>query len=230
MHLFYADELNTERALLGKEESHHATRVLRLTPGTEVLVTQGKGIIYRAEIVQLSKSEALLDVKAIFSEEQRAHYLHIAIGPTKSLDRFEFFLEKATELGIDEITPLIAFHSERKVYKSERGRKIIMAGAKQSLSNWLPKLNEPVNFTDILSNTAEKRFIAHCDAMRQRNDLLSELSIENNSLVLIGPEGDFSTAEIEQAVAKGFTEAHLGRKRLRTETAGLAVAMAAKLF
>ncbi|MGB0176935.1 MAG: RsmE family RNA methyltransferase, partial [Owenweeksia sp.] len=218
------------RAVLGKEESHHATRVLRLSPGTEVLVTRGQGIIYYAEIRQLSKADALLDVKGVYSEETRHNYLHIAIGPTKSLDRFEFFLEKATELGIDEITPLISFHSERKVYKSERGRKIIKAGAKQSLSNWLPKLNEPANFTDILDATANQRFIAHCDDTRERSEILSSISQYQNSLMLIGPEGDFSTAEIEQASQKGFTEVHLGHKRLRTETAGIAVAMAGKLF
>ena len=230
MHLFYADELNPQQALLGKEESHHATRVLRLAPGEEVLVTQGKGVIYKGVITQLSKTEARLDITGTFSEEKRQKYLHIAIGPTKSLDRFEFFLEKATEMGVDELTPLLSFHSERKVYKTDRGRKIIQAAAKQSLSNWLPQLNEPVNFNTVLDSTSPQRCIAHCDASRKREDLLTSVSSYPNCLVLIGPEGDFSREEIEAAAAKGFAEVHLGTRRLRTETAGIAVVMAGKLY
>ncbi len=229
MQLFFADELTPEHAVLGKDESHHASRVLRLETGAEVLVTQGRGIIYKAHIRELSKTKSLLAVSKVYSEEKRDRYLHIAIGPTKSLDRFEFFLEKATELGIDEITPLISFHSERKVYKTDRGKKVIQAAVKQSMSNWLPVLNEPLPFNQLLGKPGSNRFIAHCNTERERMPLLPKIAQLKESLVLIGPEGDFSPDEIETAVQAGFTEVSLGEKRLRTETAGLAVALAASL-
>lgn len=231
MHLFYADVLSPENGFLGKEESHHATRVLRLSAGGSILVTQGIGVIYEAEITQLSKTALSFTNTRIFSEEKRGNYLHIAIAPTKSLDRFELFLEKATEIGVNEITPIISFHSERKVYKTERGLKVVKSAAKQSLSNWLPKLNEAISYDTLIKQTSTtSKFIAHCEDEKVRQDLLHEIHSIENCLILIGPEGDFSSAEIKKAIDNKFKPVTLGPKRLRTETAGIAVSIAAKLL
>lgn len=227
MNLFFAEELNPGGGSLGKEESHHAARVLRMSAGDELLVTQGKGIIYKAEIQASSKSEVSFKNLDIFKEEQKKNHTHIAIAPTKSNERFEIFLEKATELGVDEITPLICQNSERKVYKTNRGQKVLMAGAKQSLSCWWPSLNEPVKFGEFLNSGIDEdlsKFIAYCGE-GEKKEILKELPSYSKVLMLIGPEGDFSEKEAKEAVNAGFDLVSLGPKRLRTETAGLAVAL-----
>lgn len=226
MNLFFAESLHKDGGLLGKEESHHASRVLRLSNGSQILTTQGKGVIYRSEIIDISKSSTDFKNLEVYKKEDAPPYLHIAIAPTKSNDRFEFFLEKATEIGISEITPVICDHSERKVYKTERGQKILDSASKQSLACWWPSLNEPVRFADLSGgeNDTEK-FIAHCENEDMPNILLKLASFQK-VLMLIGPEGDFSPAEIAEARKRGYQECSLGKKRLRTETAGLAVALA----
>ncbi len=226
MNLFLADELTEAGGYLGKEESHHASRVLRMGAGDKLLTTQGKGIIYLSEITEGTKTQLHFKNIEVHKKEAPPPYLHIAIAPTKSNDRFEFFLEKATEIGISEITPIICHNSERKVYKTERGQKIVSSAAKQSLACYWPVLNEPLRLTDLKTqDPTTQKFIAHCEKDDMPN-LLKQLAGYSNVLMLIGPEGDFSVKEIEWAKANGYTECSLGAKRLRTETAGLAVALA----
>lgn len=229
MNLFFAAELNEKGGRLGKDESHHASRVLRLGPSDSILTTQGKGVIYQSEIVSATKSEVIFrNTKVHQQEPEPGRQLHIAIAPTKSNDRFEFFLEKATEIGISRITPVICDHSERKVYKTERGQKIVTSAAKQSLACWWPVLDEPQRLSDFSADESFNKFIAHCES-DDIPSVLPELSQMNKVLMLIGPEGDFSSSEIVRFKKEGYQEASLGKKRLRTETAGLAVALAFNL-
>lgn len=226
MNLFLADELNEAGGYLGKEESHHASRVLRMGAGDKLLTTLGKGIIYLSEVTEGNKAQLYFKHIEVYKKETPPPYLHIAIAPTKSNDRFEFFLEKATEIGISEITPVICHNSERKVYKTERGQKIVSSAAKQSLACHWPILNEPVRLTELtITDPATQQFIAHCEKDNMPN-ILKQLPTFHKVVMLIGPEGDFSPKEIEWAKANGYTECSLGAKRLRTETAGLAVAIA----
>lgn len=231
MNLFFCERLDQHGGILGKDESHHAQRVLRLEKGDIILATEGLGIIYKAEILTISKSVVEFRNVEVYSSEKRKNYLHIAIAPTKSLDRFENFLEKATEIGVDEISPIFSTHSERKVYKIQRGKKVIQSAAKQSLSNWLPKLNEPLTLKDFIAqNQGESKYIAHCSDDSTKTHVLTDLKNEKDILMLIGPEGDFSTEEIDLAQKNGFRAVSLGNKRLRTETAGITVAIAGKIL
>lgn len=226
MNLFYTPHIQDGEGFLDKEESHHATRVLRMKPGDQTLVTDGQGTIYNATLTAVSKSETRFSIDSTFKQEDTpAGHLHIAIAPTKNNDRFEFFLEKATEIGISEITPIICDHSERKVYKTERGQKIIASAAKQSLACWWPVLHEPITLSEFLKQEHDgEKFIAHCEKDDMPN-ILKELPSFPKVLMLIGPEGDFSHREIELAQKQAYQECSLGAKRLRTETAGLAVAL-----
>ncbi len=236
MNVFLAEHLDEKSGWLGAEDSHHAARVLRLSPKDEILTTRGEGVIYRSEIQEVSKTKVSFTNKEIFKKEERPRHLHIAIAPTKSNDRFEFFLEKATELGVAEITPIICNNSERKIYKTERGRKIMAAASKQSLRCWWPVLREAVSFSEFLKeDLAGEKCIAHCAEAAQTLEVLETSKVSKtqwknlastlpDAVVLIGPEGDFSDREIEAARAAGFREISLGENRLRTETAGMMVA------
>ena len=196
-----------------------------MSAGHQLLTTLGKGTIYLSEISEASKTQVSFKNIEVFKQEDSPAYLHIAIAPTKSNDRFEFFLEKATEIGISEITPIICQNSERKVYKTERGQKIVSSAAKQSIACHWPILNEPLRLTDLeVTDPETHQFIAHCEKDDMPN-ILKQLPSLTKVLMLIGPEGDFSQKEIEWAKANGYNECSLGSKRLRTETAGLAVAL-----
>lgn len=231
MHLFYSEKLDSNGGILGKEESHHAQRVLRLLKGDIILTTQGKGTIYLSEIAIISKSVVEFLHKSIYSQEILNDRIHIAICPTKSLDRFETFLEKATEIGVTEITPIVSFHSERKIYKTERAKKVILAAAKQSMSNWLPVINEPLSLKNFIQKEiSSKKFIAHCSENVEKSWKATDLANFKDKLILIGPEGDFSSEEIQQSLKNGFESISLGEKRLRTETAGIAAAIANSLL
>jgi 16S rRNA (uracil1498-N3)-methyltransferase len=183
--------------------------------------TDGKGGFYKAEITVADSRKCRLQiVSSEQKEKQHNYYLHIAIAPTKNMDRFEWFLEKATEIGIDEITPIICEHSERKIIKKERCNRILLSAMKQSLKFYLPKLNEAITLKDFLKQDFEgNKYIAHCEEGNK-----TELRVENiepRTLILIGPEGDFSTSEIEIALQNQFKAVSLGTSRLRTETAGI---------
>ena len=221
MHLLYSPDITGKKYSLSEEESCHAVRVLRLKQGDFIHLTDGKGAIYKAEITESNHKKCMLEVIDVQREcGKRNYYLHIAIAPTKNISRFEWFLEKAVEIGIDEVTPIICDCSERKILKTGRLNKIIIAAMKQSLSAYLPRMNEAINYTDFIRLGFDgQKFIANC------SEKITRLSIcyksQNNALILIGPEGDFSQNELALAVKNGYNSVGLGKNRLRTETAAL---------
>lgn len=223
MQFFYDPVLNpdSKECTLGKEESNHLLRVLRKKVGDQVQITNGRGSLFEAEIAVPSLQQCKLTIINHERAVQPMHHLHLVVAPTKSADRFEWFLEKATEIGIDEITPILCDHSERKVIKKHRLEKVIQSAMKQSLRPFLPKLNELVHFKDFINKEFQGlRFIAHCQE-GEKVELKRRLAPDKDIIILIGPEGDFSETEIDQAMAIGFVPASLSEYRLRTETAAL---------
>lgn len=223
MQLFYAPELesNAQQFTFDKEESRHISKVLRKKEGDTLYITNGKGWLFDAEIINADIKSCVVNIKDANLEYKKNYYLHMAVAPTKMNDRFEWFLEKATEIGIDEITPIICDHSERKTIKIERYEKILQAAMKQSLNCYIPKLNDAINFTSFLDEKREGQlFIAHCEE-QEKYDLKRKIMADNKVLILIGPEGDFSLNEIKTAVDNGFTPVSLSDNRLRTETAAI---------
>ena len=221
MHLFYTPDIATtlERP---QDEAAHALRVLRFTEGAEVMLTDGKGSFYRAEIDIISGKRCYMRiVETITPEPMWKGHLHLAMAPTKNMDRIEWFAEKATEIGFDELTFLDCRFSERKVVKTERVEKILVSAMKQSLKPTLPILNGMTPFDKFINyRFGGKKFIAHCyDG--DKLPLMQALQCGEDALVLIGPEGDFSPEEVQKAIANGFHPITLGRSRLRTETAAL---------
>jgi len=219
MQLFYIDKISDE-IILNKSESKHITKVLRKKENDIVFFTNGKGFLYEAVITKADVKNCVLTVlNKINKKKQHNYHLHIGIAPTKNIERFEWFLEKATEIGIDEITPLICENSERKIIKLERLNKILISSIKQSLQYQLPKLNELITFKDfVIKDYKQEKLIAHCN---NANKSLKSFKNKNNYLVLIGPEGDFSSSEIKLAKENNFKSISLGPNRLRTETAGV---------
>ena len=221
MHLFYTPYIlkNNE---LPEEEALHCIRVLRLSIGDEVMLTDGKGSFYKATISACSNKRCLVKILEQIPEKKAwiAH-LHLAMAPTKNMDRIEWFAEKATEIGFDELTFLNCRYSERKVVKNERIEKILVSAVKQSLKASVPVLNEMIDFDKFISQDFNgQKFIAHC--YPGEKPLLKDLIRRGEDvLVLIGPEGDFSEEEVENAIKSGFQPISLGRSRLRTETAAL---------
>lgn len=224
MQLFYSEHIseNDQQFTFDKVESRHIIKVLRKNEGDFLTITNGKGDIFSVEIVLPNEKKCLVNI--INSEKREKpwnYYLHIAIAPTKNNDRYEWFLEKATEIGIDEITPIICKHSERKVIKKERFDKVIVSAMKQSLKFRLPKLNDAIAYSEFMSKEIEgDKFIAHCEETNKKS-LKQEIQASKKITVLIGPEGDFSTSEIEKALSNNFKPVTLGESRLRTETAGV---------
>ncbi|MBT3384342.1 MAG: 16S rRNA (uracil(1498)-N(3))-methyltransferase [Prolixibacteraceae bacterium] len=222
MQLFYVPNISGAEVILDETESKHAVKVLRLFEGNKVQVIDGNGGFYEAVISDAHPKKCkLLITNSIQEFEKRNFKLHIAIAPTKNIDRFEWFLEKCTEIGIDEITPLLTEHSERKIIKPERLEKILVAAMKQSLKAYLPKLNQIKPFNEFITNTKyQKKYIAHCYE-GHKTHLKDLVKKGEDTLILIGPEGDFNQMEIDLAIENGFTEISLGTARLRTETAGV---------
>ena len=220
MQLFYLKGPKDE-IILSAEESKHATKVLRKKEGDILNFTDGKGNLYKTEITIADTRKCRLTILSSEQKEKQHNYhLHIAIAPTKNMDRFEWFLEKATEIGIDEITPIICSRSERKIIKKERGSRILLSAMKQSLKYHLPKLNEAVSLTNFLKKKFDgKKYIAHCDNGEKKD--LKTINKTEKTIILIGPEGDFSPKEIESALGNQFKAVNLAKNRLRTETAGI---------
>ena len=221
MALFYVPDIAVSWEL-SEEEAAHALRVLRLTVGSELEITDGCGNLYVTEVASIAGKHCYLEIveKITPAKGWRGH-LHLAIAPTKNMDRIEWLIEKATEIGIDEITFLNCRFSERKVVKTDRIERIVVSGMKQSLKPLKPIVNEMVDFKKFIAATRDgARFIAHCyDGDRK---LLKEQLLQGvDATILIGPEGDFSPEEVETAIAAGFVPVSLGNSRLRTETAGL---------
>jgi 16S rRNA (uracil1498-N3)-methyltransferase len=228
VHLFYTADLNPGQSSfqLSEEESKHAVRVLRLNVGDKVHLIDGIGGFYQAEIADAHPKRTQLKIISHVPEYQKSRsYLHIAVAPTKNIDRIEWFLEKATEIGIQEITPIISEHSERKEVKTERLNKVIISAMKQSLKAYLPVLNEAVSLDAFLkkieAETDLNKAIAHCEEDQDKKYLNQIFEPNKRYLILIGPEGDFSPSEIEKAISAGFIPVSLGEARLRTETAAL---------
>ncbi|MEO7213015.1 16S rRNA (uracil(1498)-N(3))-methyltransferase [Mucilaginibacter sp.] len=224
MQLFYTPGIDpsVSQYFLSEEESKHAVRVLRLVNGDAVTLIDGKGGLYDAEIKDAHPKRTILQINSVKTEfNKRDHYLHLAVAPTKNIERTEWFLEKATEIGIDEVSLIICQRSERKEAKVERLNKIITSAIKQSIKAYHPVLNEAVSLTQFLKQPFDgQKFIAHC-AEGEKLSLTQSLTKQSRYLILIGPEGDFSPAEIDMALQNGYKAITLGESRLRTETAAL---------
>lgn len=224
MQLFYAPEISLPRYTLPEEESKHCVRVLRMTVGDELHLTDGKGNMYRCKVVSDNVKRCEVEVVETWPEYERMSYgLTMCVAPTKNIDRFEWFLEKATEIGISEVYPLECDHSERRQIKLEREEKVITAAVKQSLKAYHPVLHDLTSVRDIIAMDFEgEKYIAHCDSLFGERPYLGNLVKKGaNTLILIGPEGDFSKEEINFALQNGFKAISLGRERLRTETAAV---------
>ena len=179
------------------------------------------GFLFESKIILASEKKCEVTISSETFQQPDTFYTHIAVAPTKMNDRLEWFLEKATEIGMHEIKPNICYHSERKVYKNDRAEKIIQAAMKQSLQYYLPKINEPISLSQFVkSNIVGQKYIAHCEETDKKS-FQKELRKEEKVTVLIGPEGDFSSKEINFAIENNFIPVTLGNTRLRTETAAL---------
>ncbi len=225
MQLFYNTSIteSTAEVTFDKEESNHIIKVLRMKEGDSFKITNGKGSFFDAEIVIANPKACVVKILSVIIQKPLAYQLHLAVAPTKLNDRYEWFLEKATEIGISEITPIICDHSERKVIKMERYEKILQSAMKQSLKAYLPKMNDAISFKDFLNSEnkcEDLKCIAHCEKTDKKS--LKSILLPNKRItILIGPEGDFSSEEIELAKNAGYTPVTLGESRLRTETAAI---------
>ena len=245
MQLFYAADFTAPEYMLSEEESRHAVKVLRLMEGETLHITDGRGNLYRCEVASAHQKHCLVRVVEHFEEFEKMPYrLTMAVAPTKNIDRYEWFLEKATEMGVDVVVPVIGEHSERRVIKPERLEKILVSAAKQSLKGAIPVLEEAVPVKDFIKKCAaaedssvagdaiaaggEVKLIAYCG--EQEKVTLAQAvqkAVAANPeaphiTILIGPEGDFSPAEVDAAIEAGFSPLTLGDSRLRTETAAVA--------
>jgi 16S rRNA (uracil1498-N3)-methyltransferase len=221
MHLFYTPDLTAPTVLLSEEESKHAVRVLRLSKGDTVNLVDGNGGFYRAELEQDNPKKCMLRVLESQKEYgYRPFSIHLAVAPTKNIDRIEWFLEKATEIGVNQISFLLCERSERKQINLERLEKVVISGMKQSVKAYKPELQNIIGFKDFIQRiNPETTYIAHLEEHDQT--ALHQIALTNKVCVLIGPEGDFSPAEIDFAYATGIKPVTLGSSRLRTETAAL---------
>jgi len=222
MHVFYTPGLNNDIFTLDENESKHGVRVLRLQVGDTVMLLDGNGHQFYGRIVDNNPKACRVEVfEKTLLEKPRPYSLTIAIAPTKNIDRFENFLEKATEIGIDRIVPLLTEHSERKNIKPERLEKIIVSAMKQSMQVYKPSLAPLTSFSQFIGENQEgkQKFIAHCAEGDKKP--LNKVVNNGEITILIGPEGDFSGTEIQLAQANGFEAVSLHHARLRTETAGI---------
>uniref|UniRef100_UPI0039A543BC RsmE family RNA methyltransferase n=1 Tax=Ornithobacterium rhinotracheale TaxID=28251 RepID=UPI0039A543BC len=230
MHLFIGIKQESQ-ALLNENESHHLAKVLRLKVGDTVLFTEGKGEMFLAKILQVHPKNTLLQITEKTDYNQSRNYrLHVGIAPTKNIDRTEWFLEKAIEIGIDEVSFLETFHSERRNLKLDRMQRVAMAAIKQSLKAENTQLHDLIKFSDFIAKYdgfQGQKFIAHCNSDFDRKDIKNCITPQGDYLFLIGPEGDFSAEEIKLAIAHNFTPISLGNQRMRTETAALSTAFIA---
>jgi len=222
MHLFYTPDLKEDTYRLSEEESKHCVRVLRLTEGETLYLVDGNGLYCEAVIISAHPKACILNVvDKKYNYGKRDYKLTIGVSPTKNIDRYEWFLEKATEIGIDEIIPLISRYSERKEIKPERLEKVMISAIKQSIKAYLPALSPIKTFKETIKMPfTGLKFIAHCN--EGEKVLLRDVVVKGKDvLILIGPEGDFSIEEVELAIKEGFVPISLGDSRLRTETAAL---------
>jgi 16S rRNA (uracil1498-N3)-methyltransferase len=223
MQLFYNPHIseNDRSFRFDKDESRHIVKVLRKNSGDQLQITNGKGWLFNAELTLAGLKNCTAIITSTTLQPKPNYKVHLAVSPTKLNDRYEWFLEKATEIGVTSITPIICDHSERKVVKIERFEKIIQSAMKQALHCYLPELKAPITFNDyIAEDFTNQTFIAHCEDTDKKS-LKSLLKPLTDYTILIGPEGDFSVKEIEMALQRNFIPVTLGRTRLRTETAAI---------
>lgn len=224
---FYTPDIDKSNEL-PKDEASHCTRVLRMTEGDEIMLMDGKGTFYRAEITLATNHRCQFSViETLEQQRQWKPWLHIAMAPTKLMDRTEWFVEKATEIGVDAMTLLECQFSERKVVKNERIEKILVSAVKQSHKAWVPELSSMIAFRDFVSTPRSgQKFIAHCyedsDIGTPKRLLRDVLTPGEDCVIMVGPEGDFSVEEVKLAIENGYIPISLGASRLRTETAALA--------
>ena len=232
MQLFYHPDIseNAQQIVFPRDESKHIVKVLRKKEGDILNVTNGKGFLFETELILITPQQCVAKVIQVETETQPAYYLHLAVAPTKMNDRYEWFLEKATEIGVREITPVFCDHSERKVVKLDRFERVLQSAMKQSLHLSIPKLNPPVHVSEFIKCSLEgEKFIAHCEDEKEKKSLKSLLKPGKKSTILIGPEGDFSSEEIKLAIKNGWLPVSLGNSRLRTETAAIVACHTAAL-
>jgi 16S rRNA (uracil1498-N3)-methyltransferase len=223
MQLFYAPDLIPAQDFYAfpQDEAKHLARVLRKKEGDRIFLTNGQGILAELEITLASPKKCEGRIVSVVEKPKPQRHLHLAVAPTKMTDRDEWFLEKATEIGVQEITPIICERSERKTIKHERYQKIVISAMKQSLQCYLPKLNPAKTLSDFLNSEIQGiGYIAHCEEGEKKH-LKHQLGPESRITLLIGPEGDFSEKEITKALQNGYFPTSLGENRLRTETAAL---------
>jgi len=223
MHIFYTPDIQNNFYTLSQEESKHCVKVLRLKTGDKVQLINGRGKLFVCEITDDNPKRCSVKVIDLVEKKRRKNYkFYIAVAPTKNINRFETFLEKATEIGVDEIIPFVSRYSERKTIKPERLEKVIISATKQSKAFFKPVFRELQTFEDIINSDFEdEKYIAHCYDSNTKKHIKEVYERGKDVLILIGPEGDFSKEEIQKAVLKGFTEISLSDARLRTETAGI---------
>lgn len=224
MQIYYAPDINGDFHLLDQNESRHLIKVLRMKKGSEVTLIDGKGNLFRGIIEDADPKQCGIKITSSVSGfEKRNYSLHIAISPLKNTDRFEWFIEKCVEIGVNDITPLLCRNTEKTSVREERMNNLIISAMKQSLKAYKPEFHNAVNFNDFISvSTKARKMIAHCSSNFKRSKISEVYSKNEDSIILIGPEGDFTTEEIEKASSAGFENIHLGPSRLRTETAGIA--------
>lgn len=224
MQLFYSKDITDNEFEFSREESKHIAKVLRKKEGDVLHITNGQGYLYKGTITFSSPNKCIITLKEKELQHPKKYRLHLAVAPTKMNDRYEWFLEKTTEIGIDEITPIICDHSERKIIKPARFERILQSAMKQSLQCYLPKLNPAIPFSEFIQQeNNDQLLIAHCEETKKLS-LKDILTLQGNTTILIGPEGDFSNKEIEKALDMGYTPVTLGETRLRTETAAIVAA------
>ncbi|WP_411768763.1 16S rRNA (uracil(1498)-N(3))-methyltransferase [Winogradskyella sp. A3E31] len=232
MQLFFSPNISESDSTFhfNKDESRHIAKVLRKRTGDILYITNGKGWLFKAKLIAAEIKNCSIKLLSQELLPERDYQLHLAVAPTKMNDRYEWFLEKATEIGIDSITPIICEHSERKVIKPERFQRIIESALKQSNQCYLPELKPAMAFSEYLEGPFDgDNFIAHCEET-DRKSLKSQLKKNSKTTILIGPEGDFSTSEIELALHTGFIPVTLGETRLRTETAAIVACHSVAFF
>ena len=223
MQLFYIPDIdeNSKTAIFSSDESRHLFKVLRKKVGDEILITNGNHLMFIGNISAISKNNCEVEISKCEKKEKLGYSLHIVISILKSNERFEWFLEKASEIGITEITPVLCERSEKKFINEKRLNKVLISAMKQSLKANLPILNPIVKLKDYYkSNLSDQLFIAHCNES-EKDFLISSVKPKENVTILIGPEGDFSKNEVEEAVKIGFKPVSLGNTRFRAETAAI---------
>ena len=224
---FYADEIKTtsHQFVLNEETSKHVVQVLRMQSGGQLQLTNGQGNLFVAEIIDDNRKKCVVKIVSYSLQQPPAKKISIAISLVKNNTRFEWFLEKATEIGVSEIIPLLCIRTEKQHFRHDRMKNILISAMLQSQQTWLPKLQEPVKLMEVLQIPAQQKFIAHCEEAILKEQLVNKLQNSlPEKLILIGPEGDFTKEEINAALQNNFLPVALGHTRLRTETAGVVAA------